>query len=136
MTTLSRKRWNWSTQDGLKPAGESVVSRQPLAAQASFLLFGIQRALHLPAFICRCKRACCYCLVISDFATPWTVARQAPLSMRFPRQEYWSGLSFPPPGDLAYPEIQPASPAGGFFTNELPGKPLNSLCPSPNFGSA
>ena len=43
------------------------------------------------------------------FATPWTVACQAPLSMGFSRQEYWSGLPFLPPGDLPYPEIEPAS---------------------------
>ena len=43
--------------------------------------------------------------------TPWTVACQAPLSMGFPRQEYWSGLPFPPPGDLPDPAIEPASPA-------------------------
>ena len=56
---------------------------------------------------------------------PWTVARQAPLSMGFPRQEYWSGLSFPSPGDLPDPGIKPASPAlaGGLFTNEPPWKP-------------
>ena len=50
-------------------------------------------------------------------ATPWTVACQAPLSMEFPRQEYWSGLPFPPPRDLPNPGIKPASLAlaGGFF---------------------
>ena len=41
------------------------------------------------------------------FATPWTVARQPPLSMGFPRQEYWSGALFPPPGDLSNPGIEP-----------------------------
>ena len=41
---------------------------------------------------------------------PWTVARQAPLSIGFPRQEYWSGLPFPPPGDLSSPGIEPESP--------------------------
>ena len=41
--------------------------------------------------------------------TPWTVARQAPLSMGFPRQKYWSGLPFPPPGDLPNPGIKPRS---------------------------
>ena len=51
----------------------------------------------------------------------WTVARQAPLSMGFSRQEYWSGLPFPSPGDLPEPGIEPASLvsselAGGFFT--------------------
>ena len=43
------------------------------------------------------------------FMTPWTVALQAPLSMGFPRQEYWSGLPFPPSGDLPDPGIKPAS---------------------------
>ena len=53
-------------------------------------------------------------------ATPWPVAHQAPLFMGLPRQQYWSGLPFPPPGDLSHPGIQPASPAlaGGFFTTE------------------
>ena len=56
--------------------------------------------------------------------TPWTVARQAPLSMGFSRQEYWSGLPFPSPGDLPDPGIKPTSPAlaGGFFFVEPPGK--------------
>ena len=44
-------------------------------------------------------------------ATPWTVAYQAPLSTGFPRQEYWSGLPFPSPGDLSCPGIEPESPA-------------------------
>ena len=62
------------------------------------------------------------------FATPWTLAHQAPLFMRFFRQEYWSRLLFPPPGDLPKPGIKPESPvssalAGGFFTSEPPGKP-------------
>ena len=58
------------------------------------------------------------------FMTLWLVAHQAPLSMGFPRQAYWSGLPFPPPGDLPDPGIKPMSPAlaGGFFTTELPGK--------------
>ena len=51
----------------------------------------------------------------------WTVACPAPLSMEFSRQEYWSGLAFPPLGDLPHPGVEPASPtslalAGGFFT--------------------
>ena len=46
-----------------------------------------------------------------SFATPWTAARQAPLSMGFPRQKYWSGLPFPSPGDLPNPGIEPRSPA-------------------------
>ena len=59
-------------------------------------------------------------------ATPWTVAHQASLSMGFPRQEYWSGFLFPPPGDLPDRGIKPASPAlaSEFFTPEPPGKPI------------
>ena len=54
-------------------------------------------------------------------ATPWTVVRQAPLSMEFSRQEYWSGLPFPSPGDLPDPAIKPGSPAlqAGSLLTEL-----------------
>ena len=63
------------------------------------------------------------------FATPWTVAYQAPPSMGFSRQEYWSGLPFPSPGYLPDPGIELASPAtsalaGRFFITELSGKPV------------
>ena len=63
------------------------------------------------------------------FAAPWTAAFQAPLSMGFSRQEYWSGLPFPPPGDLPNPGIEPASPAlaGRFFTTEPPEMAYQSL---------
>ena len=56
----------------------------------------------------------------NSFATPWTAAHQAPLSILFPRQEYWSGLPFLSPGHLSDPGIEPASPAlaGRFFTAE------------------
>ena len=59
-------------------------------------------------------------------ATPWTVACQAPLSMVFPRQEYWSGLSCPPPGDLPNPGIEPWSPAlqADSLLTKLRGKPV------------
>ena len=58
------------------------------------------------------------------FATPWTVAYQAPLSMRFSRQELWSGVPFHPPGDLPDPGIEPGSPAleSDALTCEPPGK--------------
>ena len=61
---------------------------------------------------------------IQLFATPWTVAWQAPLPMRFPRQEYWSGLTFPSPGDLSNPGIEPRSPAlqADSLSSEPPGK--------------
>ena len=59
------------------------------------------------------------------FATPWTVAYQAPLSMGFSRQEYWSGLPFPSPGDLPNPGIEPRSSTfqADTLTSEPPGKP-------------
>ena len=59
------------------------------------------------------------------FATPWTVAFQAPPSMGFSRQEYWSGLPFPPPGDLPNPGIEPGSPAlqADTLPFEPPSKP-------------
>ena len=62
------------------------------------------------------------------FATPWTVAYQAPPSMGFLRQEYGSGLPFPSPGDLPNPGIKPRSPAlwADALTSEPPGKPSNS----------
>ena len=61
------------------------------------------------------------------FATLWTVARQAPQSMGFSRQEYWSGLPCFPPGDLPDPGVKPLSPAlqVDFFTVEPLGQPLN-----------
>ena len=61
------------------------------------------------------------------FGITWTAAHKAPLSMGFSRQEHWSGLPFPPPGDLPDPGTEPkslVSPAlaGGLFTTEPPGK--------------
>ena len=63
------------------------------------------------------------------FVTPWTVAHQAPLSMEFPKQEYWSGFPFSAPGNLPDPGIEPRPPAvaGGFFTTEPPEKPYINL---------
>ena len=61
---------------------------------------------------------------VRTFVTPWTVACQAPLSVGFSRQEYWSGLPFPSPGDLPNPGMESGSPAlaGGFFATVAPGK--------------
>ena len=65
---------------------------------------------------------------IQLFETLGTAAYQTPLSMGFPRQGFWSGLPFPPPGDLPNPGIEPKSPAtpalaGGFLTTEPPEMP-------------
>ena len=51
------------------------------------------------------------CVIAQSCLTPWTVAHQAPLSMEFSRQEYWSGLPFPSPGYLPDPGVKPRSPA-------------------------
>ena len=67
--------------------------------------------------------------VVSDSAVLWTVACQAPLSMEFSRQEYWSGWPFPSPGDLPLPGIGPRSPTlqEDSLPTEPPGKPRTTL---------
>ena len=73
----------------------------------------------------------CAALSRVPIVTPWTVARQAPPSMGFFRQGYWSGLPFPPPGDLPDPGQKPASPLSpalqaNSWPTEPPGRPLSS----------
>ena len=67
--------------------------------------------------------------MFDSLAIPDNVASQAPLFMRFPRREYWSGLPFPSAGDLPDPGIKAVSPAliGRFFTTEPPGKTYNDM---------
>ena len=70
----------------------------------------------------------CMAQLCPTLRSPWTIACQAPLSMKFSRQEYWSGLPFPIPGDIPNPGIEPASLtspalASRFFTTAPPGKP-------------
>ena len=77
-----------------------------------------------PVYVCSATS------VVSDSVTLWTVTRWAPLSMGFPRQEYWSGLPCPPPGDLPVPGTELASfpsPAlqAASLPTEPPGKPHN-----------
>ena len=63
------------------------------------------------------------------FATPWTIAHQAPQSMEFSRQEYWSGLPFPSPEDLPNPGIEPGSPTqqADALPSEPPGKLISHI---------
>ena len=65
------------------------------------------------------------------FGTPWTVARQAPLSTESPSQEYWSGLPFPSPGDLPDPGINPGSPA--LQADSLPSESLGKPFTPPSY---
>ena len=81
-----------------------------------------------------CLPICCYCfsrwVAAKCFAIPWTVARQAPLSIAFPRQEYWSELPFPSPEALPNPEIEPESPTQA---DSLPLSHQGSPYPTPKF---
>ena len=78
--------------------------------------------IHTHVCLCVCTQSLS-CIWL--FASPWTVACQAPLSMEFSRKEYWSGLPFPPPGDLPDLGNEPVSClAGRFFTTEPPRKPF------------
>ena len=98
-----------------------------------------KRALHMYLFIYYVYVLSCFSRV-QLFATPWTVAHQAPLSTRLSRQEYWSGLSCPSPGDLSNPQglnlYLPAAPAfqADFFTREATRKashqgiPKSTMC--------
>ena len=76
---------------------------------------------------------------VRPFATPWTVARQAPLSMGFPREEYWSGLPFPFAGDLPDPgmvlsSLMSLALAGGFVTTSALGSPRGGKWKMPHQG--
>ena len=66
-------------------------------------------------------KMCVSCSVVSNSATPWTIAGQIPLSVEFSRQEYWSGLPFPSPEDLPDPGIEPGSPE--LQADSLPSEP-------------
>jgi len=89
----------------------------------------------LYVFVCVCV---CMLNHVQLFALPWTVACQAPLSMGFSRQEYWSGLPFPSPEDLPDPEIKPTSSMSPVLqTDSLPlhhvGSPLYVFLPQFKF---
>ena len=79
------------------------------------------------------ERCCCLVAKSSSFASAWTTAHQAPLSMGFHRQEQWSALPFPSPGDLPDPGIKLVSPvlAGRFFTTKSPASDIkqNEIMP-------
>ena len=119
-----------------------TVSQPPPVMKIHFMniFFTLGNIIYLSFKEYSLKVHCCYCLFAklcpTLFATPWTRACQAPLSMGFLRQEYWNGLLFPSLGDLRNPGIKPASPAlaGKFFTTEPP-KCISPKCTNPCIGS-
>ena len=88
----------------------------------SLIMFRRRRTVSFHSYLL----AVCVLSCVWLFVTAWIVARQAPLSMEFSRQEYQSELPCPPPGDLPNPGTEPSSPAlkGGFLTAEPPEKPM------------
>ena len=115
-------RWLGGISDSMHMSLRSWRTGQPGVLQS----MGVQRVGH--DWVNEQQHGCLCAQLLSHvrhFAVPWTVARQAPLLVGFPRQEYWSGLPLPTPGDLPDPGIKHMSPAlvGGFFTTAPPGKP-------------
>ena len=105
------------TRPGVRRESEGGQGREPGAPESNEKENQVCRALSHFRFV-------------QLFVTPWTVARQAPLPMGLPRQQYWSGLPCPPPRDLPDSGIEPVSPAlaGGFFIAEPHG---NQVCDFP-----
>ena len=101
----------------------------PASGELAILSLGIylnklKTSVHTKSYVCILSH-------VWLFGTPWTIARQVPLSMGFPRQDYWSGLPFPTPGDLPNPRTEPlslVSPAlaGEFLTTAPSGKPTKT----------
>ena len=111
-------------KDGLQIGSSTVPGHIQALIKEVWTLTCI--CMYIRMYACMC--ACMYTLSESEvtqsclFATPWMVTYQALLSMGFSRQEYWSGLPFPSPGDLPNPGIEPGSPA--LQTDALPSEPL------------
>ena len=108
---------------------------QPSLCRAIFIALSLcSPCLRLPCcFILYPSVNHCACSVTSDSATSWAVTHQVPLSIAFPRQEYWSGLPFPSPGDLSHPGIEPRS--AELQVDSLPLShlyPINALSPLPS----
>ena len=94
--------------------GKKLTHFQPSCTQTTTLFFTLSTVFNklYEIFNTLLENSCCsVAKLCPTLATPWTVAHQAPLSMGFPRQEYWNGLPFPYPGNLLLPGIEPAFPA-------------------------
>ena len=122
------KGWNWITSgtrlflQAVSSVGFLAYTHTESRSQADFFVcvhtavFFLSLNQELKGFVCVLSHFDC----VQLFATLWTIAHQAPLCMGFSRQEYWSGLPCPSPGDLPHPGIEPISLtipalAGGFF---------------------
>ena len=128
---LEERALNWSLGVGLGvPIFHDIICitrDKPLTFQASVSFVKEMQVGGIPLGLTPTYPCVCVCVLgcfsrVQLFATPWTAAHQAPLSIGFSRQEYWSGLPCPPPEDLPDPGI--SYMASRFFTPEPPGKPL------------
>ena len=125
-TPLSWNKTTFSGKGGLMPqVGLSPIFCLQDSDLISSSSWGVQLCVYLVTQ---------WCPTLSDHPPPQTVARQTPLSMEFSRQDYWSGLPFPPPEDLPNPEIKPVSLespvlAGGFLTTEPTWEAQPLFCP-------
>ena len=141
-------REKWKSQTGLElhegyGQSETVSTARPVPAQVtsiwalsqsvgiaglqSLLHFWLSALWHLQGLPCPQGREVKLLSHVRLFATPWTVAHQAPPSMGFSRQEYWSGLPFPAPRDLPHPGIEPRSPT--LHADALPSEPPGKSIP-------
>ena len=110
--------------------GQCLPGVPPLQVWSPALQFSSAVTVHLVFIISQVQLYVCMCLLAqsSPIVILWTIAHHAPLSMEFSRQEYWSGLPLPSPGDLPNPGINPASPAwqADCLPAGSPGKPTRS----------
>ena len=146
-TCLQSRRWVWcqggenSLEEGMATRSSNLAWKIPRTVEPRGLQSGVTEHM------CRLsgsddsenENICLFCVswvsasashsVVPDSATPWTAVHQAPLSMRFSRLQYWSGLRFPSPGDLPTPGIEPGSPAlqARTLPTELQGKPRRTV---------
>ena len=116
----------FATSTTNKSSSDAPVCGSPEVFQALRPVLSVQRPLYPRACVLSCFSR------VRPFVTPWTAARQAPLSMGFSRQAYWSGLPCPPPGNIPDPETEAASlkspaVAGGFFTTSTSWEALYPL---------
>ena len=119
---LGIQTW-WHIEDQSSTMPQCLSAERERKRKKVLLGEGNYKTKEANDFAWQCPHACMPSRLshVQLFATVWTVACQAPLSMGFPRQEYWSGLRCPSPGDLPDPGIEPTSLkspalAGGFFT--------------------